>query len=85
MPTQSGPLSPDDARERTVAWILKQGAGHMTCTLCKRDEFTVTEPLALAEVGPDGVNTTERGMKFIPVVCDHCGNTLLISAHVAGL
>ena len=57
----------------------------MTCTLCKRDEFTVAQPLALAVVGPDGVNTTERGMKFVPVVCDHRGNTLLINAETAGL
>ncbi len=77
---------PDDLRQSAIAWISTQNGGRdVTCSLCGRDEWTVAQPVVVGELGQDGREVTGMGVKFIPMVCNHCGNTLLINAERAGL
>lgn len=55
------------------------------CALCGQKDWTVLErPFSLIEYAASTLGMSYQYVT-IPIACNNCGNTLLISARVAGL
>lgn len=69
-------------------WIIKNWK-HGPCPVCTENQWQVAENFAyLTQYNPEkGLTISSFGGPFyplLPIVCDSCGNTLLVNAIAAG-
>jgi hypothetical protein len=84
MPSKDGTLSPDEKNK--VAEFLKQKWANGACP-CGQNQWrplnTMVGSLALGDTGV--IQTKDKIIPFVPVMCGNCGNTVFLSASFVGI
>ena len=76
---------PAHDRKKLIEGVLKRWK-RPNCPLCDKTSWTVPEDLfELRQLSLDGFHVGGPRMPVVPVICEHCGNTVLVNAIVAGV
>lgn len=77
----------DEQQERITTWIHSKWKQHNECLLCNSNSWSVTGIFEMRSFhgGTLVVGGDSSVLPVLPVICNNCGNTVLLSAVVIGL
>lgn len=84
MPSKDGTLSSEEKNK--IAEFLQKNWANGACQ-CGQNQWqpmnTLVGSLALGDTGV--IQTKDKIIPFVPVMCGHCGNTAFLSASFVGI
>lgn len=71
--------------EQIGAWLTKKWTPTRTCFQCGATAWTATAHPVFLQIGQVGIGLTVAAFPCVAVICQNCGNTILVNAIIAGI
>lgn len=85
MPTDNRAWTQEQG-QKIIAWLNEKWGQDRPCSQCGHSEWGIGQsPVQLIVGGPDGGIFLGESYPCVPILCNNCGNTVLINALKCGV